>query len=169
MRHFLGADSPIQFSVAKMVRGVFFITTVPVAVGMLLRAWQARWVDQLQNALGRIATTLFVLIVIATFVSQRDALMANLATVGPAAASLNLGVMLVGAGLALAFGLGRRDAIAITSECGLQNAALGIFIATTVLGTPALAVPSVIYALLMNLGAFGLIFVARRWGHPARS
>jgi BASS family bile acid:Na+ symporter len=123
----------------------------------------------LQNALGRIATTLFVLIVIATFVSQRDALMANLATVGPAAASLNLGVMLAGAGLALAFGLGRRDAIAITSECGLQNAALGIFIATTVLGTPALAVPSVIYALLMNLGAFGLIFVARRWGHPAHS
>ena len=132
MRHFLGADSPIEFSVAKMVRGVFFITTVPVAVGMLLRAWQARWADQLQNALGRIATTLFVLIVIATFVSQRDALMANLSTVGPAAASLNLGVMLAGAGLALAFGLGRRDAIAITSECGLQNAALGIFIATTV-------------------------------------
>jgi len=169
MRHFLGADSPIEFSVAKMVRGVFFITTVPVAVGMLLRTWWPGLVDRLQTVLGRIATTLFVLIVIATFVSQREALLANLSSVGPAAASLNLAVMFAGAGLALAFGLGRRDAIAITSECGLQNAALGIFIATSVLGTPALAVPSVVYALLMNLGAFGLILVARRWGRPARS
>jgi BASS family bile acid:Na+ symporter len=136
---------------------------------MLLRAWQARQADRLQVALGRIATTLFVLIVIATFVSQREALLANLASVGPAAASLNVGVMLAGAGLALACGLGRRDTIAIASECGLQNAALGIFIATSVLGTPALAVPSVVYALLMNLGAFGLILVARRMDRPARS
>jgi BASS family bile acid:Na+ symporter len=169
MRHFLGADSPIEFSVAKLVRGVFFITTVPVAAGMLLRAWRARLADRLQAVLGRIATTLFVLIVIATFASQREALLANLATVGPAAASLNLGVMFGGAGLAFAFGLGRRDAIAITSECCLHNAALGIFIATTVLATPALAVPSVVYALIMNVGAFGLIVVARRWGGPDRS
>lgn len=169
MRHFLGADSPIEFSVAKLVRGVFFITTVPVAAGMLLRALRARLADRLQGALGRIATTLFVLIVIATFASQRETLLANLATVGPAAASLNLGVMLGGWALAFAFGLGRRDAIAITSECCLHNAALGIFIATTVLATPALAVPSVVYALIMNVGAFGLIVVARRWGGPAHS
>ena len=77
MRHFLGADSPIEFSVAKMVRGVFFITTVPVAVGMLLRTWWPGLVDRLQTVLGRIATTLFVLIVIATFVSQREALFAS--------------------------------------------------------------------------------------------
>jgi bile acid:Na+ symporter, BASS family len=169
LRHFLGSDSPVEFSVANLVRGVFFITTVPVAAGMLVRAWRAGLADRLQAMLGRIATTLFVLIVIATFVSQREALLANLPTVGPAAASLNLGVMLAGAGLAAAFGLGRRDAIAITSECGLQNAALGIFIAASVLGTPAIAVPSVVYALLMNVGAFGLIFVARRWVRPTRS
>ena len=47
-------------------------------------------VDRWQAALGRMATTLFVLIVIATFVSQREALLANLSSVGPAAASLNL-------------------------------------------------------------------------------
>jgi bile acid:Na+ symporter, BASS family len=161
LRVFLGADSPIELSVARLVRSVFLITTVPVAAGMLLRAWRPQLADRLQIWLGRIATTLFVLIVIATFVSQREALFNHLPTVGPAAASLNLAVMLVGAGLALALRLDRRDGIAIAAECGLQNAALGIFIATAVLGAAPLAVPSVVYALLMNVGALGLILVAR--------
>jgi len=161
LRVFLGADSPIELSVARLVRSVFLITTVPVAAGMLLRAWRPQLADRLQAWLGRIATTLFVLIVIATFVSQREALFNHLPTVGPAAASLNLAVMLVGAGLALALRLDRRDGIAIAAECGLQNAALGIFIATAVLGAAPLAVPSVVYALLMNVGALGLILVAR--------
>jgi BASS family bile acid:Na+ symporter len=163
LRVFLGDASEIEFSIIRLVRGVFVITTVPVAAGMLLRAWRPALVDRLQAALGRVATTLFVLIVIATFVNQREALLANLSSVGPAAASLNVAIMLTGVALGFAFRLDRRDAIAIASECGLQNAALGIFVATSVLGAAALAVPSVVYALLMNVGAFGLIFVARRW------
>lgn len=161
--YFLGVDGAVEFSVARLVRGVFLITTVPVIAGMALRHWRPRWVERAQSTLGRIATGLFVLVVIATFVSQRDALIANFSTVGPATLSLNVLVMLFGAGLALALRLDRRDAVAISSECGLQNAALGIFIATTVLATPVLAVPSVVYALVMNLGAFGLIYVGRRW------
>ena len=163
LRVFLGDASEIEFSIMRLVRGVFVITTVPVAAGMLLRAWRPALVNRLQAALGRVATTLFVLIVIATFVNQREALLANLSSVGPAAASLNVAVMLAGVALGFAFRLDRRDAIAIASECGLQNAALGIFVATSVLGAASLAVPSVVYALLMNVGAFGLIFVARRW------
>ncbi|MCC7198852.1 MAG: bile acid:sodium symporter family protein [Gammaproteobacteria bacterium] len=160
---FMGTDSTVDVSVAKLVRGVFFISTVPVVLGMVLRAWRPQLVDRTQAAIGRIATTLFVLIVIATFLSQRQVLFDNLSTVGPAAASLNLIVMLAGAGAAIAMRLDRRDAIAIASECGLQNAGLGIFIAINVLATPSLAVPSVVYALLMNVGAFGLIAIARRW------
>jgi BASS family bile acid:Na+ symporter len=163
LQTFLGDASTIEFSITRLVRGVFVITTVPVAAGMLLRAWRPGLVERLQTLLGRLATTLFVLIVIATFVSQRDALLANFSSVGPAAASLNAAVMLAGVALGFAFRLDRGDAIAIAAECGLQNAALGIFIATSVLGAPSLAVPSVVYALLMNVGAFGLIFIARRW------
>lgn len=162
LQTFLGASDAVELPLGKLVRGVFFITTVPVAAGMLLRAWRPALTARIERTTGRVATTLFVLIVIATFVNQREVLLANMATVGPAAALLNLAVMVAGIGLALLFRLGRRDGIAIATECGLQNAALGIFVATTVLGRPALAVPSVVYALLMNVGALGLIAVARR-------
>jgi BASS family bile acid:Na+ symporter len=166
VRTFLGADAALDFSIERLVRGVFLITTLPVAAGMLLRARHARLADRLRVPLGRVATALFVLIVLATFVGQRAALLAHLPAVGPAAATLNLVVMAAGVGLARLFRLDRRDAIAIASECGLQNAALGIYVATVVLGAATLAVPSVVYALLMNVGALGLIWFGRRWTSP---
>lgn len=160
---FLGAHGAIELSIDRLVRGVFLISTVPVILGMGLRAWRPTLADRVQGGVGRVATALFVLIVIATFVSQRGPLLDNLATVGPAAGTLNVAVMLGGVALAWLFRLERRDAVAIASECGLQNAGLGIFVATSVLAAPALAVPSVVYALLMNVGAGVLIVVARRW------
>jgi BASS family bile acid:Na+ symporter len=160
---FLAHDGPTQFSVGGVVRGVFVIATVPVAAGMLLRAWRPRLIARIERPLGRIATGLFVAIVIATFVGQRESLLANLPTVGPAAATLNVIMMAAGIALGRAFAVGRRDAIAIAADCGLHNAALGIFVATTVFQAPVLAVPSVVYALVMNVGAFGLIAFGRRW------
>lgn len=160
---FLGSDAPARFSVFGIVRGVFLIATVPVALGMALRAWRPALIARLERGLGRVATALFVAIVVATFVGQRGPLFENFGTVGPAAATLNVVMMAAGIALGRVFRVGRRDAIAIAADCGLHNAALGIFVATTVLHTPSLAVPSVVYALLMNVGAFALIAFGRRW------
>ena len=160
---FLAHDVATQFSVGRIVRGVFVIATVPVAAGMLLRAWRPALIARLERPLGRTATLLFVAIVIATFVGQRESLVANLPTVGPAAATLNVFMMAAGIALGRVFAVGRRDALAIAADCGLHNAALGIFVATAVFHAPVLAVPSVVYALVMNVGAFGLIAFGRRW------
>jgi BASS family bile acid:Na+ symporter len=44
-------------------------------------------------------------------------------------------------------------------ECGIQNSALGITVAVSLLSLAGLAVPSVIYAFLMNLTALALVLV----------
>lgn len=160
---FMAHDGPATFSVGGIVRGVFVIATVPVALGMALKAWRPALVARVERPLGRVATGLFIAIVIATFVGQRQSLIANLPSVGPAAATLNVVMMAAGIALGRLFGVSRRDAIAVASDCGLHNAALGIFVAMSVFHAPALAVPSVVYALSMNVGAFGLIAFGRRW------
>jgi BASS family bile acid:Na+ symporter len=162
LRHFLGAGMAAELPVGKLVRGVFFLATVPVGLGMLLKRWRPALTARMVRVTERIATALFLLIVLATFASQRETLAANIGAVGPAALLHNLAVMALGVGIASAAGLALRDRIAIAIECGLHNAAVGIFIAATVLGMPALAVPSVVYALLMNLTAIGLIVFMRR-------
>lgn len=162
LRHFLGTGLTAELSVGRLVRGVFFLATVPVALGMLLRHYRAALTAHIAKAMERIATTLFLLIVIATFVSQRQALVDNFAAIGPAALTQNLAAMALGLGVAALAGLARRDRVAIVIECGLHNAAVGIFVAATVLHAPRMTVPSVIYALLMNVSAILYILYMRR-------
>jgi BASS family bile acid:Na+ symporter len=58
-------------------------------------------------------------------------------------------------------GLIRRDRISVVTECGLQNSALGIFVCVQLLQSPAMSVPSVLYALLMNGGALAFVLLMR--------
>ena len=161
MARFMHSAAGVEFPLLKMVRGVFLLTTVPVVLGMSLKAWRPALALRLERPAGRLATALFVLIVLATFFSQRQVLMANLGSIGPAAMLLNLLVIGAGFTMARAGGLQRRDRIAVATECGLQNAGLGIFIAASVMQSPAMTVPSVVYALLMNFGAIGFVILMR--------
>lgn len=161
MRQFMQTGVGVDFPLLQMVRGVFLLTTVPVLLGMCLKAWRPALALRLERPTGRLATFLFILIVVATFASQRQVLQDNLGSIGPAALLLNL--LAIGAGLAMAAaaGLRRRDRIAVATECGLQNAGLGIFIAAGIMQSPAMTVPSVVYALLMNFGAIGFVILMR--------
>jgi BASS family bile acid:Na+ symporter len=161
LQHFTGMEIAARLPVFDVVRGVFIITTVPVALGMLLKHWRPALTARIEPLAGRIATLLFVLIVIATFVNQRQALFDHLATTGPAALTLCAVTMAAGFGLGALVGVDRRGRIAIAVETGLQNAALAIFLALTVLKLPAMAVPGVIYALLMNVCAIAFIGIMR--------
>ncbi len=158
MQFFMGHANPVDLPLAHMVRSIFTLTTVPVLIGMGLRAWQPARVLRSLPMAGRLATGLFVWIVLATFWEQRHVLFEFLPSIGPATLVLNTLILLSAWLLAGAFGLRNRERIAVVTECGLQNSALGIYVAVQLLHTPAMSVPSVVYALLMNGGA--LIFVA---------
>jgi len=161
MSHFTGASASLDLPLGKLVRGLFLLTTVPVALGMLLRQLRPNLVLRWHCVASRLATGLFALIVAATFVSQHEALSLHIAAIGPAAAALNLAVMAGGCALATLARLEWRDRIAITTECGLQNAALGIFIAASVFAAPGMTIASVIYALLMNVSAVAFVCLMR--------
>lgn len=161
MQQFMHSAVQVDFPLLSMVRGVFLLTTAPVLLGMSLKAWRPGQALRLERPAGRLATTLFILIVLATFVSQRQVLSQHLGSIGPAALLLNLLVIAAGFAMAVLGGLGKRDQIAIATECGLQNAGLGIFIAASVMHSPAMTVPSVVYALLMNASAIGFVILMR--------
>jgi BASS family bile acid:Na+ symporter len=162
LRHFTGVGVAVSLPVLDVVRGVFVITTVPVALGMLLRHRRPTFTARIEPMAGRLATGLFVAIVVATFVSQRQSLIDHFASTGPAALVLCILTMASGFGIGTLARVDRRGRIAIAVESGLQNAALAIFIAVSVLKIPAMAVPGVIYALLMNVCALAFIGLVRQ-------
>lgn len=163
LSHFFGSGTLIEMPVGRTVGGVFLLTALPVGLGMSLRHWRPTLALRLDQPLARLSTLLFLLIVIATFLGQRTVLLENLATLGPLMLALNLLTMAAGYGLSAVGGLMRAGRIAVAMECGLQNAALGIFVASVLLKSPTLAIPSIVYALLMNLGALGVVgYVGRK-------
>ena len=159
-----GADGSVlaALPVGRLIGSVLVVTTVPIVAGMLLRRRAPALTARAEPLVARVATLFFAAIVVATFVSHRHTILANLLSVGPATLVLNFVVMGLGYGLVMLAGAERRDAVAVAMECGLQNAGLAIFVAIVLLRQPELAVGAVVYALTMNFGALGLVFVARR-------
>lgn len=155
--HLSSGDLPLD----KLLGGLLLVTTLPILLGMTLRL-KLGWIGERgERHVSRIATGFFVAIVIVTFGAHRETIVNGLPEVGGATVLLNLLTMLGGVLLAWAARLQRRESIAIAMECGLQNAGLGIFVALSLFERPELAVPSVVYALTMNFGALGFLWLLR--------
>lgn len=158
--YFMQTDTAVDVPVDQLFGGLFVVTLLPVAVGLCLSE-SGRLSLRVQQAVHRLATTIFILIVAFTFVNQWPTITHHLPALGPACLALNLITMLTGAGIATLAGLTGGERIALAVECGIQNSALGITLALSLLAMPALAVPSVIYAVLMNVSAFAMIMWRR--------
>jgi len=155
---FAGATDAVTLPMGKMVTGVFVISTLPLILGMAIRRFKEPSANWMEPKARRLATALFVIIVAATFTGQWGSITENFAETGPAVIALNVATMLLALTGAWFLKLDRRQGIAISMECGLQNAAMGIFVAATLLSNSTMVIPSVIYALVMNVTAALLIF-----------
>jgi bile acid:Na+ symporter, BASS family len=158
LAHFLGAAAAVDYPMGQAIGSLFLITLLPVAAGVLFN--QAGWLlPTAAKSIGRLATVIFLAIVFATFYTEWPSITAHFATVGPAILMLNVATMATGALLGLAGRLPTAGRIALAVECGIQNSALGITVAVSLLSVSGLAVPSVIYAFLMNITALALVIV----------
>lgn len=159
--HFAGYDHAVDLPVGKMVLGIFLVDTLPLALGLGLQKWKPMLAARLGRFARPLATFLFALIVMGAFLNQSETMWRHGADVLPPALLLNLAAMAV-AGLAgIGMGLSVSERIAVIMENGLQNSALGIFVAVTLLGNEAMMVPSIVYALAMNVTALLAIFYFR--------
>ena len=158
LQHFLGEAAAIDFPVGQAIGGLFLITLIPVAAGLV--ANQAEWLrPAFARLIGKLATLVFLMIVFLTFYTEWPNITAHFTKVGPAILLLNMTTMATGALLGVAGRLPTAGRIALAVECGIQNSALGITVAVSLLSVSGLAVPSVIYAFLMNITALGLVLV----------
>lgn len=157
LHHFLGqTETRVALPVGQLIGGLIVVTLLPVALGVFLRE-SKRIGPVLEQRIHKAATGLFLLIVLYTFTSNWEVITEVMSRLGPACLLLNLICMGNGVALGAAARLDRPARVALAMECGIQNAALGMTLALSVLGEPALAVASVTYALLMNLTAFAVI------------
>ncbi len=158
--HFMAEDAP-EVSISGLALAMFLITTLPVAIGVGLRHFATGLANRIDGPLSKLATILFVLIVIAALAGNWQLFVDNLGIMGAGLISLNLALLLIGLGLARAAKLSWNEAKTISIETGIQNSTLGITLAALITGTESgfspLALPSAVYGITMYAVAIPFI------------
>jgi BASS family bile acid:Na+ symporter len=164
LAHFLlfGSDTEIYMPVGQVMAGIFLITGLPISIGMVLNAKLPNFCTRHQPKIRAAATLIFALIVAGAFINNKDNIAHHFFDIGLFMVLLNICTMTLGFLSARACRSQRADCTTISLECGLQNVALAIFIAVNVMDDPNLMIPAIIYALVMNFSAAGLIWIIRR-------
>lgn len=153
---FMAKEDRVPLQVDKAIQ-VLVIILLPVAIGMSVRSRWRAFADRLERPVRALSAGFLLLVIIATVLKERANLADYFQQVGLAALAFNLCSLGVGYALPRLLSVPRRQAIAVGMEIGVHNGTLAIAIATTVLGSSAMAIPPAIYSLIMffTAGAFG--------------
>lgn len=155
------------FALTRLALAMTAVSLAPLLAGIAMRHSLPRLAAALDVPADRLSRVVFLIIVLATFVENRAALAESFGAVGLACLALNLAGHVLGYTVGRAGGFGSERAVAISIEAGLQNAAVAIFVAGSIFADPALAVPALIYAVIMNMSAIAFIVLRRRMvGNP---
>lgn len=158
LNFFMGEQLNTTLDVSKTVIGIFVITTIPLLLGMLLKAKKEQWTHFIEPKFRLVSGLFFIVIVCAAIIKDLDALLENALTVAPSALALNMTMMLLAYQVSKLFQLTRKQRRAITFECGLQNGTLAIFVGLTLLGDQSFVLPGALYSVFMFVtGGFYLL------------
>ena len=163
LQHFAGSAQAVSAPVGPMMAQVFLMLGVPVALGMLVRHRQTAWALRMEPRFTRIATVLFLLIVLAAVARNWPLLRDNFTTLAPFAVALNLIMLFCGFMIAWLVRLSRRQSVTLGIETAVQNATLALVIASSVLKQDAMAVPGAVYGVLMYVGGLAFAYGMRRF------
>ena len=165
IQYFMGSDAP-SINIISLGVTMFFITTVPVSIGIYVNSRFHQFVFSFIPTANRISTILFVIIVIGALASEWETFIHNLNLLGPAISLLILLMLLIGYCSAIWFKLSNRKSITIAIESAIQNATVGITIGNLVLnqesGLSILSLPSGVYGILMYLVCLPILFLFLR-------
>ncbi|MCP5039152.1 MAG: bile acid:sodium symporter family protein [Rhodobacteraceae bacterium] len=161
------AELPGAAGLMRMSMIMAGVATLPMGAGMALAAWRPGWANWLGVGLEPASKIIFAAMVLATFIQNWPVMMQHISSVGPAVLALNLIALSLAGAAGFITRLGAQKRRAIMVEASLQNVAVALFVAGTLLDNPAMSVPALIYALVMNISALAQIAMAHKWVGPA--
>ena len=161
--HFGVEADAIRSPVGEIVLQIVAITAIPVALGLAVRHFRPGVADRLRGVVRAASAAIFLLVLAAVIVDQRQVLFDHFVALSGVTAALNVATMGLGFLIARLFLLDLRQSVTISIESGIQNGTLAIVIAMSILGAGEMAVPAGVYSLLMFVSGglvmayFGLV------------
>ena len=159
---FLNIEIGKEISMLNIALKMFVAVTVPVALGMIVRALMSDFVISKTLLVQRLSLILFLIVFAAIWIEEWDKITSFIQRAGLIALVLNLTMIFLGYYLAkfLASGVAQRKCISL--ECGLQNGTLALFVGTQLFDNVVFMVPTAAYALIMFSTATIFVLIVRK-------
>lgn len=149
----VGEAVNIHLPVGKLLVQNIILMVIPISIGFVVNLFKPQTADKIHNVLKRIAMPALVLLVTIFFFQHKQTIVAEFGSLGLTMSVLILATTFCGAVMAWLFRLTTKERRTLVIEIGMQNAAQAITIACSplIFNNEIIAIPAIIYALMMNL------------------
>ena len=151
-----------DISITNMSLKMFFVVTVPVMFGMIVRSLMTNFILAKTLLIQRISIILFLIVFISIWVEEWDKIISFLARAGLISFILNIVMIFLGYYIAKYFTSGIAQRKCISLECGLQNGTLAVFVSTQLFDDIIYMVPTAAYALIMFVTSIIFVLIVRK-------
>lgn len=159
---FIGIDITKNISMPSIALKMFFVVTVPVILGMIVRSFMTDFIISKTLLIQRLSVILFLIVFISIWVEEWDKIISFLTRAGFVSLILNLIMIFLGFYLAKIFTTGLPQRKCISLECGLQNGTLAVFVSTQLFDEITFMVPTAAYALIMFVTSIVFVLIVRK-------
>ena len=159
---FLGVEITKEISMVNIATKMFFVVTVPVIFGMIVRSLMTDFIVSKTLIIQRLSVILFLVVFISIWVEEWDRIVSFITRAGLIAFILNMTMIFVGYYVAKFFTSGVAQRKCISLECGLQNGTLAVVVATQLFNDIVYMVPTAAYALVMFTTSIFFVLIVRK-------
>ena len=159
---FLGVEITKEISMLNIAMKMFFVVTVPVIFGMIVRSLMTDFIVSKTLIIQRLSVILFLVVFISIWIEEWDRIVSFITRAGLIAFILNMTMIFVGYYVAKFFTSGVAQRKCISLECGLQNGTLAVVVATQLFNDIVYMVPTAAYALVMFTTSIFFVLIVRK-------
>ena len=159
---FLEIEILKEIAMSSIATKMFFVVTVPVLLGMIIRKLKQDLVMAYESLFQKISIILFLIVFAAIWVEEWGEIMSYIKTAGLISIILNMTMIIIGFYVAkfLVSGIAQRKSISL--ECGLQNGTLAVYVATQLFDQKVYLFPTAAYALIMFVTSIFFVLLVRK-------
>ena len=159
---FLEIEILKEIAMSSIATKMFFVVTVPVLLGMIIRKLKQDLVIAYESLFQKISIILFLIVFTAIWVEEWGEIMSFIKTAGLISIILNMTMIIIGFYVAkfLVSGIAQRKSISL--ECGLQNGTLAVYVATQLFDQKVYLFPTAAYALIMFVTSIFFVLLVRK-------
>ena len=160
--NYLGIEIIKEISMLNIALKMFFVVTVPVIFGMIVRSLMTEFIISKTLLIQRLSVILFLIVFISIWVEEWNRIISFITRAGLIAFILNITMIFAGYFIAKFWASGIAQRKCISLECGLQNGTLAVFVATQLFDDIVFMVPTAAYALVMFVTSIVFVLIVRK-------